>query len=242
MTIDKLIAEMDKALQFPGVTNAWTMPIKARIDMLSTGIRTPVGVKVSAPTRRDRKARAPDRGGGAHGARHDERLRRARDRRLLPRHRARPRRARPLRPDGRRRAGRDRHGARRRGGDHDGRGPRALHRQRPLSARLPQRSAGDRDAGAGPAAEGGTVPLGQVAKVEPRARARHHPHRERPARGLHLRRHARPRHRRLRRRRAEGGRRRRSSSRPATTSPGAASSNTWSAPRRSCKSSCRSRC
>lgn len=46
MTIDKLIAEMNAALQFPGVSNAWTMPIKARIDMLSTGIRTPVGVKV----------------------------------------------------------------------------------------------------------------------------------------------------------------------------------------------------
>src|SRR4029078_7044505 len=46
MTMDGLIAEMDKALQFPGVSNAWTMPIKARIDMLSTGIRTPVGVKV----------------------------------------------------------------------------------------------------------------------------------------------------------------------------------------------------
>jgi Cu(I)/Ag(I) efflux system membrane protein CusA/SilA len=46
MTADRLIAEMDKALQFPGLSNAWTMPIKARIDMLSTGIRTPVGVKV----------------------------------------------------------------------------------------------------------------------------------------------------------------------------------------------------
>ena len=46
MTIDKLIADMNQALQFPGVSNAWTMPIKARIDMLSTGIRTPVGVKV----------------------------------------------------------------------------------------------------------------------------------------------------------------------------------------------------
>jgi Cu(I)/Ag(I) efflux system membrane protein CusA/SilA len=46
VTIDTLIAEMDKSLQFPGVSNAWTMPIKARIDMLSTGIRTPVGVKV----------------------------------------------------------------------------------------------------------------------------------------------------------------------------------------------------
>ena len=46
MTIDKLIAEMDKALQIPGVANSWTMPIKARIDMLSTGIRTPIGIKV----------------------------------------------------------------------------------------------------------------------------------------------------------------------------------------------------
>lgn len=46
VTVDSLIAEMDKALQFPGVSNAWTMPIKARIDMLSTGIRTPIGVKV----------------------------------------------------------------------------------------------------------------------------------------------------------------------------------------------------
>jgi Cu(I)/Ag(I) efflux system membrane protein CusA/SilA len=46
MTIDGLIAGMDEALQFPGVSNSWTMPIKARIDMLSTGIRTPVGIKV----------------------------------------------------------------------------------------------------------------------------------------------------------------------------------------------------
>ena len=46
MTIDKLIVELDKAVQIPGVSNAWTMPIKARIDMLSTGIRTPIGVKV----------------------------------------------------------------------------------------------------------------------------------------------------------------------------------------------------
>ncbi|MEO5758304.1 MAG: efflux RND transporter permease subunit [Mesorhizobium sp.] len=46
VTIDSLKTEMDKALQFPGVSNAWTMPIRARIDMLSTGIRTPVGVKV----------------------------------------------------------------------------------------------------------------------------------------------------------------------------------------------------
>ena len=46
LTVDGLIAEMDKALRFPGVSNAWTMPIKARTDMLATGIRTPVGIKV----------------------------------------------------------------------------------------------------------------------------------------------------------------------------------------------------
>jgi Cu(I)/Ag(I) efflux system membrane protein CusA/SilA len=46
MTVDQLTADMNKALDLPGVSNAWTMPIKARIDMLSTGIRTPVGVKV----------------------------------------------------------------------------------------------------------------------------------------------------------------------------------------------------
>ena len=46
VTTDRLIAELDGALQFPGISNAWTMPIKARIDMLSTGIRTPIGIKV----------------------------------------------------------------------------------------------------------------------------------------------------------------------------------------------------
>jgi copper/silver efflux system protein len=46
MTVDRLIAEMDQQLRFPGVANSWTMPIKARIDMLSTGIRTPIGIKV----------------------------------------------------------------------------------------------------------------------------------------------------------------------------------------------------
>jgi Cu(I)/Ag(I) efflux system membrane protein CusA/SilA len=46
MTLDHLIGEMDKAVQLPGISNAWTMPIKARLDMLSTGIRTPIGIKV----------------------------------------------------------------------------------------------------------------------------------------------------------------------------------------------------
>jgi len=46
MTIDDLVGELDQAIQFPGLTNAWTMPIKTRIDMLSTGIKTPVGIKL----------------------------------------------------------------------------------------------------------------------------------------------------------------------------------------------------
>ncbi|MBI4500050.1 MAG: efflux RND transporter permease subunit [Gemmatimonadetes bacterium] len=49
MTLQKLIAEMDQAVKLPGVTNAWTMPIKARIDMLATGVRTPVGIKIYGP-------------------------------------------------------------------------------------------------------------------------------------------------------------------------------------------------
>jgi Cu(I)/Ag(I) efflux system membrane protein CusA/SilA len=49
MTKDKLVDQLNDALKFMGVTNAWTMPIKNRIDMLSTGIRTPVGIKILGP-------------------------------------------------------------------------------------------------------------------------------------------------------------------------------------------------
>ncbi len=48
-TTRELMDEMDKAINFPGLANAWTMPIKTRIDMLSTGIKTPIGIKVSGP-------------------------------------------------------------------------------------------------------------------------------------------------------------------------------------------------
>ena len=49
ITIDELIRDLDSAISFPGLTNAWTMPIKTRIDMLSTGIKTPVGIKIMGP-------------------------------------------------------------------------------------------------------------------------------------------------------------------------------------------------
>jgi Cu(I)/Ag(I) efflux system membrane protein CusA/SilA len=49
MTYERLVTEMDRAVRMPGITNAWTMPIKGRIDMLATGIRTPVGIKIFGP-------------------------------------------------------------------------------------------------------------------------------------------------------------------------------------------------
>ncbi|TFG66352.1 MAG: efflux RND transporter permease subunit, partial [Gemmatimonadales bacterium] len=49
MTYERLVKEMDQATQLPGVTNAWTMPIKGRIDMLATGVRTAVGIKIFGP-------------------------------------------------------------------------------------------------------------------------------------------------------------------------------------------------
>jgi len=48
-TIEEIIKDLDRMVQFPGLTNAWTMPIKTRIDMLATGIKTPVGVKLMGP-------------------------------------------------------------------------------------------------------------------------------------------------------------------------------------------------
>ena len=243
MTVDKLIAEMDKALQFPGVSNAWTMPIKARIDMLSTGIRTPVGVKVLGTDLAEmeklaRQIEAVIRTVPGTTSAYAERviggyyLNIDPDRAQLARYGlmvgdlqnmiAMALGAEPVTTTVE--------------------GPRALHRQHPLSARLPQRSAGDRDAGADPDGRrrhGAARPGGQG---EPGARAGQHPHRELPS----LRRTSSsicatatsaatsP----TRRRRSPP----RSSFRPATTSPGAASSNIWSAPRPGCKSSCRSRC
>src|SRR5207249_10161376 len=50
MTYEKLIRDMDEKLQFPGLTNTWTMPVENRLDMALTGIKTPVGMKIQGPS------------------------------------------------------------------------------------------------------------------------------------------------------------------------------------------------
>ena len=200
-TVDGLIAEMDKALQFPGVSNAWTMPIKARIDMLSTGIRTPVGVKVIGTdlVEIDRLAKQieqvlkavpgtssayAERGIGGYY------LEVTPDRAALG----------ALRHHGAGRAGYGRDGTWRADRDHHGRGPAALHGEHALSSRLEGQSAGHRQRRAGadarwrrrPARRGGKSRAGEGAELDP--------DRERSVGDLHLRRHPRPRPRRLRRR------------------------------------------
>ena len=86
-----------RALRLPGISNAWTMPIKGRLDMLSTGIRTPVGIKIVGADLRDDRDGRPRRLEAAvsQGAGHAQRVRRARRRRLLPRLRAQARRSSP---------------------------------------------------------------------------------------------------------------------------------------------------
>ena len=136
VTIESLIAEMDRALQFPGVSNAWTMPIKARIDMLSTGIRTPVGVKVIGTdlAEIDRLAKQIEQVLKAVPGTTSAYAERVLGGYYLDID-AGPRRAGALRHHGAGRAGRDRHRARRPDGDHHGGRPRALQRQHALSAR-----------------------------------------------------------------------------------------------------------
>jgi copper/silver efflux system protein len=53
ITLARLVDEMNEALKLPGISNAWTMPIKGRIDMLTTGVRTPIGVKITGADPRE---------------------------------------------------------------------------------------------------------------------------------------------------------------------------------------------
>ncbi len=137
---EDLVSEMNEALKIPGLSNAWTMPIKARIDMLTTGIRTPVGLKISGADLDVSRRSAPGRVAPALRPGDAQRLRRAHRRRLLPRFRVEPRGAGPLRPEHRRGPGGGAERHRRGQRDHHGRRARALSGQRPLHARLPVRT------------------------------------------------------------------------------------------------------
>ncbi len=135
---EELVNQLDEAVKLPGVSNAWTMPIKARIDMLTTGIRTPLGLKVTGDDlAEDRGDRDEDRVAAALGSRHAQRVRRAHGRRVLPRHRVEPRRAGALRPERRGGPGGRAERDRRRERHHHRRGARALPGERPVHARLP---------------------------------------------------------------------------------------------------------
>ena len=230
MTYDRLVAQMDSAVRLPGVTNAWTMPIKARIDMLATGIRTPVGVKVFGPdlavlerVGRDIE-RAVQKVPGTRSAFAERAVSG-----LLPRHRHRPRGGGAVRAQRRRRAGRDLDRDRRDGRHADGRGTRALRRARALSAGAARhagetgrraRAGGDESWIAGrrvparrwpvpicpPWAAVTQVPLGQLATIKAGGRTDGGAHRGRAADGVGIRGRRRTRHRQLREGRAGGGR------------------------------------
>ena len=231
MTPEKLVDELDRLVKLPGLANIWIPPIRNRIDMLATGIKSPLGIKVSGNdlAEIERVAADIERRGEGRPRRHLG-ARRARQRRPLHRRARRPRGRGALRPERRRRAvggrGRDRRRERRR----DDRGPPPLPDQRALPARAARldreaEDAPDRDRGRG--ADAARRGRGDRDHRRP-ADA---PQRERAARGLDLRRHPRPRPRVGRARRAARGRRRRRRFPPACRCSGRASSSISSAPR-----------
>ncbi len=94
---EELISQMNEALKVPGLANAWTMPVKGRTDMLTTGMRTPVGLKISgADVQQIEKIgmQAESLLSSVNG--HTQCLRGAHRRRLFPGYRLEPRRAGPL--------------------------------------------------------------------------------------------------------------------------------------------------
>ncbi len=133
MTVEKLKDEMNDALTIPGVSNSFTMPIKARLDMLATGIRTPVGIKVLGPNLDEiERIGLADRAAPEGYPRHEERLRGAGDYGLFPRHQREAGGGGTLRAFRRGRPGGDRVGHRRHEPDDHHRGQGALPGERPL--------------------------------------------------------------------------------------------------------------
>ena len=137
LSSEELVAQMNTALKIPGVSNAWTMPIKGRIDMLTTGIRTPVGLKISGSDLAEIERIGTEiENSAAVGQGNPQRFRGADGRRIFSRHRLEARGTGTLRVERRRGAagGRKRHRWREclHCGDRTG----ALSGQRPLHARF----------------------------------------------------------------------------------------------------------
>ena len=108
LTKDAILARLDEKLQIPGVTNIWTQPIRNRIDMLSTGIRTQIGIKVFGPDLSVIEAEVGrDQGSRAANSRRNRSLRRAHHRLAVSGNDRRPARGGSLRPECRRCRGRD---------------------------------------------------------------------------------------------------------------------------------------
>jgi Cu(I)/Ag(I) efflux system membrane protein CusA/SilA len=145
MTQDRLISEMDRALRITGAVNSWTMPIKNRTDMLSTGIRTTLGIKIYGPDLEVIQRIGRDIEGALSGLRGTgKHLRRTFVRRPLPGYPAQSRGIGTLRTHHRRRAGGARHGPGRGPGHHHGRGTRAIPGPGALCAGIPRQPGGDR--------------------------------------------------------------------------------------------------
>ena len=140
MTYEKLIQEMDAKLQFPGLTNTWTMPVENRLDMELTGIKTPVGIKIQGPDLDGIQELGSESSADSRRDAGDEvGLCRARRAGILRQCGSEPGGSGALWIDRRRCAARDHLRNRRREHRREYRGPRTLSHRRPLCARFPGR-------------------------------------------------------------------------------------------------------
>ena len=204
MTTDKLVEELDRSVKVPGLSNVWVPPIRGRIDMLATGIKSPVGIKVSGPdlAEIDKVTVAIEVCGAKRARRHVCACRAAR-RRSLSRHHGRSRRCGTFRRVDRRCARGDRHRDRRREHRRDGRRAGSIPDQRPLPARAARLGGGATDAAGCHRARCPTAAVGDRVGAY-RRRSADAEKRKCAALGMGLRRHPRPRSRVGRPRRAGG--------------------------------------
>ena len=165
-----LLKEMDSVVRMPGWSNIWTQPIINRIDMLATGVRTKIGVKVFGNDL-DKIQKVSEQVAEVLQAdsRRPSTCSPIRRRQGIPGDRHRPREGGPLRRQRRRHPGRDRNGAGRQGDHHDRRGPRAIPGAHPLRPGLPRGRRGRQEpAGQAPPAAMVAGGMGSAARMRER--------------------------------------------------------------------------